>query len=296
MFKKGKLLIEQKVSTEGDDYLSCTLKSFDTNDYYMNIFKENYYNSDSQLYEKALSLNGQSVMVEFFSLSRFKINDPIDINIVEELGQDIDRESLKNTFREQLKSFEISSYKNFLNNIFRRSDVSIKFWDAPASEKDGYCYKGGLLHKTVNLLDMIDSLSHYLVSNIDFNIELLKLLAITTHIGKVNAYEFNMNTIERSIDGRHFSDKELSTQLICEELNKENTLTPDEKNIILHSALREDTIKGRSDVAKRKETMVLTTFNYLDDMISSFVILKQNKLNEEQFMTFNNQELFTGDL
>ena len=296
MFKKGKLILEQRVTTTGDDFLSCTLKSFDTNDYYMNIFKENEYNADSILYEKALSLNGQSVMVEFLSLSRFKMNDPIDINPVNELGSDIDIEEYKNIFRNQLKSFEISSYKNFLNNIFKRSDVSTKFWDAPASEKDGYCYKGGLLHKTVNLLNMIDSLSHYLLENIEFNIELLKVLAITTHIGKINAYEFNMNTIERSIDGKNFSDKELSTHLVIEELSKENSLTPDEKNIIIHSALREDTIKGRSDVAKRKETMVLTTFNYLDDMISSFVILKKNKLNEEQFMTFNNQELYTGDL
>ena len=30
MIKKGKLVLEQKVTVEGDDYLKCTLKSFDS--------------------------------------------------------------------------------------------------------------------------------------------------------------------------------------------------------------------------------------------------------------------------
>lgn len=296
MLKKGKLVIEQKTTTDGDDFLSCTLKSFDTNDYYMNIFKENHYNSDSKLYEKTLSLNGKYVLVDFISLSRFKMNDPIDVTEINETGVDISIKEYKSLLRSQLKNFQTSEYRAFANNLFNRSDVATKFFESPASERDGYSYKGGLLHKTVNLLNMIDSLSHYLLENVDFNIELLKLLAITTHIGKINAYEINDNVIERTSLGKHFSDKELGAQMLAEELSKENNLSPEERNIILHTALREDTIRGRSDTAKTKETMVMTTFNYLDEMISSFVILKQNKLNDEQFMMFNNQELYTGNL
>ena len=143
---------------------------------------------------------------------------------------------------------------------------------------------------------MIDSLSEYLLDNIDFNIELLKVLAITNSIGKVNAYEFIDNVIERTTYGKYFSDRDLSGQILMEELAKHQDIKKKKKNVILHTALKEDTLRGKTDSAKIKETMVITSFNYLDDMISSFVILKQNKLNDEQFMKFNNQELYTGNL
>lgn len=296
MLRKGKLELEQKVTVEGDDYLRCTLKSFDSNDYYMNIFKENCYQPDSKLYEKTLSLNGKYVVVEYMSLSNFTMNDPIDISETEDVGLNINIKAYKDALRLQMKNIKTKAYKDLLKDIFSRNDVSTKFFESPASERDGYCYKGGLLHKTVNLLNMIDALSEYLLENIDFNIELLKVLAITNSIGKINAYEFVDNTIEKTSAGKHFNDKELSAQILMEELPKHTDISPEEKNIILHTALKDDTIRGRSDTAKIKETMVITSFNYLDEMISSFVMLKQNKLNDEQFMKFNKQELYTGNL
>lgn len=296
MFKKGKLVLEQKVTVDGDDYLKCTLKSFDSNDYYMNIFKKNCYQPDSQLYEKTLSLNGKYVVVEYMSLSNFTMNEPIDVTETEDVGVNLNINAYKDDLRIQMKNIKTKAYKDLLNKLFSRNDVSTKFFNAPASERGAYSYKGGLLHKTVNLLNMIDSLSEYLLDNIDFNIELLKVLAITNSIGKVNAYEFIDNVIERTTYGKHFSDRDLSGQILMEELAKHQDITPEEKNIILHTALKEDTLRGKTDSAKIKETMVITSFNYLDDMISSFVILKQNKLNDEQFMKFNNQELYTGNL
>lgn len=296
MLRKGKLELEQKVTVEGDDYLRCTLKSFDTNDYYMNIFKENCYQPDSKLYEKTLALNGKYVIVEYVSLSNFTMNDPIDITETEDVGLNINIKAYKDDLRIQMKTIKNKAYKDLLKEIFSRNDVSTKFSEAPASEREGYSYKGGLLHKTVNLLNMIDALSEYLLENIDFNIELLKVLAITNSIGKINAYEFIDDVIQKTSLGKHFSDKELTAQILMEELSKPLNLSPEEKNIILHTAFKEDTIRGRSDTAKIKETMVITTFNYLDEMISSFVILKQNKLNDEQFMKFNKQELYTGNL
>ena len=296
MFKKGKLILEQRVTVDGNDYLRCTLKSFDTNDYYMNIFKENQYQPDSKLYEKALALNGKYVLVEYMSLSNFTMNDPIEVSETEGVGVNINTNTLKDSLRGQIKNLETKEYKVFINEIFSRNDVSTKFFECPASEREGYSYKGGLLHKTVNMLTMIDCLTEYLLESIDFNIELLKVLAITNSIGKVNAYDIVDNVVERTALGKHFNDKELSAQLLTEELLKHNNLSPEEKNIILHTALRDDTIKGRSNTAKTKETMIITSFNYIDDMISSFVILKQNKLNDERFMTFNKQELYTGNL
>lgn len=296
MLRKGKLELEQKVTVDGDDYLRCTLKSFDSNDYYMNIFKENCYNADSQLYEKTLALNGKYVIVEYVSLTNFTMNDPLNITETTDIGITINTKEYKESLKLHMKNMQNKTYKTLLCDIFSRNDVSTKFFEAPASERDGYSYKGGLLHKTINLLNIIDALSEYLLENIDFNIELLKVLAITNSIGKVNAYEFIDNVIEKTSLGKHFNDKELSAQILMEELPKYDTLSPEEKNIILHTALKDDTIKGRSDSAKIKETMVITTFNYLDDMISSFVILKQNKLNNEQFMKFNRQELYTGNL
>lgn len=296
MFKKGKLIFEQRATVEGDDYLKCTLKSFDTNNYYMNIFKENHYQSDSKLYEKVLSLNGKYVLVEYISLSNFTMNDIIDVTQTSDVGINIDIKGYKDNLRAQIKSIKTKAYREFVTEMFTRDDVSTKFFNAPASDRDAYSYKGGLLHKTVNLLIMIDSLSEYLLENIDFNIEFLKVLAITNSIGKINAYEFIDNVIEKTCVGKHFSDKELSAQILLEELPKHENISPEEKNIILHTAFRDDTVKGKSDTAKTKETMLITSLNYLDDMVSSFVILKQNKLNNEQFMKFNKQELYTGNL
>ena len=210
MLRKGKLELKQEVTVEGDDYLKCTLKSFDSNDYYMNIFKENCYQSDRKLYEKALSLKGKYVIVEYMSLSNFTMNDPIEISETDDAGLNINIKGYKDDLRTQMKNIKTKVYKDLLKDIFSRNDVSTKFFDAPASERGGYSYKGGLLHKTVNLLNMIDSLSEYLLENIDFNIELLKVLAITNSIGKLNAYEFIDGVIEKTSLGRHFSDKELS--------------------------------------------------------------------------------------
>ena len=296
MFKKGKLELEQKVTVEGDDYLKCTLKSFDSNDYYMNIFKKNCYQPDSKLYEKTLALNGKYVSVEYISLTNFTMNEPIDICETEDIGLNLDIKAYKDDLRIQMKNIKTKAYKELLKELFSRYDVSTKFTDAPASERGAYAYKGGLLHKTVNLLNMIDSFSEYLLDNIYLDIELLKILAITNSIGKINAYEFVDNVIEKTPAGKHFSDRELSAQILMEELAKQQCISLEEKNIILHTALKEDTMWGRSDSAKIKETMIITSFNYLDNLISSFVMLKQNKLNDEQFMIFNNQELYTGNL
>lgn len=296
MLTKGKLVLEQKVTVDGDDYLKCVIQSFDSNKYYMNIFKQNSYNEDSVLYDTTLSLNGKYVIVEHVSLSNFTINEVINITETEDCGVNIDKEVYKSALREQLKSFKTHAFKSFINGIFSRNDVSTKFFNAPASELGPYCYNGGLLHKTVNLLNMIDSLSEYLLENIDFNIELLKVLAITSSIGKVNAYEFEENIVKRTYLGEHFSDKELSAQIIMEELPKQEEMSPEEKNIILHTAFKEDTLKGKSDSAKIKETMIITSLNYMDEMVSSFALLKQNRLNEEMFMKFNNQKLYTGNL
>lgn len=296
MIKKGKLVLEQKVTVDGDDYLKCTLKSFDSNDYYMNIFKKNCYQPDSVLYESALALNGKYVTVEYVALNNFTMSEPISVTETEDIGLNINIDAYKDDLRIQMKHIKTKAYKELLKELFSRNDVSTKFSEAPASERGAYSYKGGLLHKTVNLLNMIDSLSEYLLDNIDFNIEFLKILAITNSVGKINAYEFVDNVIERTTLGKHFSDRELSAQILMEELSKHRDISPEEKNIILHTALKEDTLRGKSDSAKIKETMVITSFNYLDDMVSSFVILKQNKLNDEQFMRFNNQELYTGNL
>lgn len=296
MIKKGKLMLEQKVTVDGDDYLKCTLKSFDSNDYYMNIFKKNCYQPDSQLYESALALNGKYVTVEYVSLNNFTMNEPISVTETEDIGLNINIDAYKDDLRIQMKNIKTKAYKELLKELFSRDDVSTKFSVAPVSEIGPYSYKGGLLHKTVNLLNMIDSLSEYLLDNIDFNIELLKILAITNSVGKINAYEFVDNVIERTILGKHFSDRELSAQILIQEVSKHKDITSEEKNIILHTALKEDTLKGKSDSAKIKETMLITSFNYLDDMVSSFVMLRQNRLNDEQFMRFNNQELYTGNL
>lgn len=296
MLTKGKLIVEQKITVDGNDYLSCTVKCFDSNDYYMNIFKEGYYQIDSKLYEKALALNGKYILVEYMALSNFTMKEPLEITEIQELGVDIDIDEYRKILKTQMKNIKTQHYKKLLASIFSRNDVQLKFATSPASETGAYAYKGGLLHKTVNLLNIIDSLEGYLLSTIDFDIELLKILAITTSVGKINAYEFIDNVIARTSAGKHFNDKELSAQILIEELQNLPELSLEEKNILIHTALKKDTIAGKSDTAKIKETMVITSFNYLDDMISSFATLKRNKLNNEQFMRFNNQELYTGNL
>lgn len=296
MLTKGKLIVEQKITVDGNDYLSCTVKCFDSNDYYMNIFKEGYYQIDSKLYEKALALNGKYILVEYMALSNFTMKEPLEITEIQELGVDIDIDEYRKILKTQMKNIKTQHYKKLLASIFSRNDVQLKFATSPASETGAYAYKGGLLHKTVNLLNIIDSLEEYLLSTIDFDIELLKILAITTSVGKINAYEFIDNVITRTSAGKHFNDKELSAQILIEELQNLPELSLEEKNILIHTALKKDTIAGKSDTAKIKETMVITSFNYLDDMISSFATLKRNKLNNEQFMRFNNQELYTGNL
>lgn len=296
MQKKGKLEFKQGVGRDGNDFIDCQLKSFDTNTYYFKVFKENYYQADSELYEKTLALNNKNVLVDFERITKYQFENVLTIQEVESDDNVIDIQHYKNELKNQIKSIKTKTYRDFINDVFLRNDVSLKFFTSPASETETFAYRGGLLQKTVNSLIMIDYLSEFMLENVNLNIEFLKVLAITTSIGAINAYEFIENSITRTPLGMHFSDKELSLQILMDILPKHENLSLEEKNMLLHTALNEDTIKGKSDGAKIMQTLILNWIRYGNDLFAFLILMKQNRLNDEEFMKLFKNTLYVGNL
>lgn len=297
MLVRGKILVEKDVTSDGDSFLKCKLEGFGGNIYYLNVFKQNTYVENDNIYNDVEKLNGKYVIIECARVDKWIIKNIEGIKEDEDALMKIDIEQYKGYLREHLNSFETKAYKQFVNNLFKRVDVSSKFFKSPASDSRGYSYEGGLLEHVVNLCNLIDSQIPYLSRTLkNTNVELLKLLAFVHQIGCVNAYDVVDNSISRTLELECYGEEHLTGIIISEELAKAKGLTEEEKMIIQHTCISSDTVYGKSKLAKVPETMLFTSYNYQDYLIADLKMLKHNRLNEEDFMKLNGSNIYTRSL
>ena len=281
---RGKYSFEEKISREGELYLSGKIEVFDKSMYYLNIFKQSKYTQDDSLYEKAKLLNNKNVVIAYRDFTRYSINDIADINETDEISPKVDIEAYKATLKKHLLAF-------------KRVDVNTKFFKAPYSTIGAFAIEGGLLQHTVDKMELIDALSGFIQNYINVDTEFLKLIALINDAGRLNVFEMVNGVAERTFEGNFIDESSMTYKMVSECLaSADFKLTEVEKFTILHSCINDDTLKNRTSTCKTKESMILTSVKYFSEMVNNLLLLKFNNLNNSDFIDLFGKSIYTKGL
>lgn len=294
---RGRYNFEEKISREGELYLSGKLEIFDKSIYYLQIFKNSKYTTDNSVYEKAKLLNNKNVIITYKDFTRYNIRDVIDIVETDEISPKVDIEKYKDSLRNHVKSIKKAPYSAFAVAFMKRVDVKTRFFTAPYSEIGGFAIEGGLLQHTVDKLDLIDSLEGFILKYIKVDIDFLKLIALISEAGRLNIYEMKNGIVERTFEGKFIDEKSMTYKMVNECLSSVDfPFTEDEKYILLHSCVTDDSLKNTTTSCKTKESMILTSIKYFSELINNLLLLKFNNLNNSDFMELYGKSVFTKNL
>ena len=72
--------------------------------------------------------------------------------------------------------------------------------------------------------------------------------------------------------------------------------TEDEKFIILHSCINDDSLRSGTTTCKSKESMILTSVKYISELINNLLLLKFNNLNNADFMDLFGKSVYVKTL
>lgn len=294
---RGKYSFEEKISREGEFYLSGKLEIFDKSTYYLQIFRNSKYTQDNNVYDKAKLLNNKHVVITYKDFTRYNIRDVVDIVETNEISPSIDIEEYKEKLREHLKSIKNKSYSAFAKTFMKRVDVKSRFFTAPFSDNGGFALEGGLLQHTVDKLDFIDSIKDFILKYVNVDIDFLKLIALISEAGRLNIYELKDGVVTKTFEGKFIDEKSMSYKMVSECLaSADFALSEDEKYILLHSCINDDSLRNSTDSCKTKESMILTSVKYFVELINNLLLLKFNNLNNSEFMELYGKTIFTKNI
>lgn len=296
-YMRGKYTFEEKVSREGEIFLSGKLEIFDKSVYYLNIFKQSKYTVDDSVFDKAKILNNKNVIISYKDISKYSIRDVVDIQQTDEISPKVDIESYKDVLRTHVASIQNPSYSAFAKAFMKRIDVKTNFFKAPYSEIGGFAIEGGLLQHTVDKMEIIDSLSGFMLNYINVDIDFLKLIALISEAGRVNVYEMQDGVAVKTFEGNFIDEKSMSYKMVSECLaSADFKLSEDEKFILLHSCINDDSLRNSTDTSKSKESMILTSVKYFSELINNLLLLKFNNLNKSDFMDLFGKSVYVKTL
>ena len=294
---RGRYTFEEKISREGELFLAGKIQIFDGSIYYINIFRRSKYEKDDTLYDKAKLLNNKNVIISYTDFTRFSINGTVDIVETDEISPKIDIEEYKAILKKHLKGFKNPSYIAFSNCFFRRVDVSTNFFKAPYSTTGAFSIEGGLLQHTVDKMEIIDSLSNYILNYINVDIEFLKLIALINEAGRLNVFEMNEGVAVKTFEGNFIDESSMTYKMVSETLaSNDFKFTESEKFLILHCCINDDTLRNNTSTCKTKESMILTSVKYFSEMINNLLLLKFNNLNNGDFIDLFGKSTYTKNL
>lgn len=294
---RGRYRFEDKISREGEPYLSGQLEIFDKTIYYMHIFKGSKYTQDDSVYEKAKNLNNKNVIVTYKDFAKFAIRDVVDIVETDEISPKVDIEAYKDVLRKHVSSIKNPSYAAFARAFMKRVDVKTKFFTAPYSEVGGFAIEGGLLQHTVDKMELIDSLTSFILTYINVDIDFLKLIALIGDAGRLNVYEMKDRVAVKTYEGNFIDEKNMTYKMVSECLaSADFKFTEDEKYLILHSCVSDDSLRNTTGICKSKESMILTSIKYFSELINNLLLLKFNNLNNSEFMELFGKSVFVKNL
>lgn len=214
----------------------------------------------------------------------------------------IDKNILIQELREEYSKIKHGSISELLGNIFKRDDIKDILFKAPASDKFGYSHEYGLLSHMVRLIRLCNSVSDVFNSwslyaddcGTKLNVDLLKACAILHDIGKVKAYEFVGNKIQKTVEGNLFECEYLGMKIICEELNKV-AFDMDDKILIEHAitSQRNRFTDESLNIAKTKEAIAFHYIEKLDMEMANFEYIERINTAHDDFVNLIGKSLYT---
>ncbi len=217
----------------------------------------------------------------------------------------VDVQGLKDKLREKISEINHPGVKELIINIFKREDVSNKFFTAPATEKSAYSFESALLAHSVRLLYLTDAVA-LVFNNWTFNrdgfttklnIDLLKCCSIVHDIGKITAYQMDESgKVIKTKEGELFQDSYLTAKIIMEEIDKVDLL-PNEKMLLEHAltSSKDKLAYGALNVPRTREAIAFHLIERLDGQMANFEFMERASLSSDEFVKLFEKTYFLGE-
>lgn len=219
----------------------------------------------------------------------------------------VDIESLKNELRTIISNMGNEDLKSIAFELCKDKALLESLFTAPATEKSAYSFKGGLLAHIVRVCKSAIALSEvYNAWNFNkggFNealdTDLLIVCALLHDIGKVYAYEFNGETVQKTFKGELLEDSYISATILREILDK-CSLSDEQKILIEHAVTSsKGTLSfGALNTPRTKEANVFHCLERIDSMMGNFEYMQRvslgnefQKLHEKQYCLVNFEDM-----
>ncbi|MFF2531478.1 metal-dependent phosphohydrolase [Brevibacillus sp. NPDC058079] len=236
---------------------------------------------------------GQYINVEIRS---FEIVEKKEVGL-------IDVDGLKAELRDALSGLKDEKLKKLIKAVFSRPDMNEAYFKAPATMMSGYSFEGGVLAFVVRSIRLIKSVaavfnewnhnSDHFVTKI--NEDFLTAACILEPIGRVRAYKFNGNRVEKTVEGELFEASYLTMKIFFEEVEKIEF--PDEQRLILEHVL--GSAMGRSDwgalhIPRSREAVAFNIILNLNLQMGHFEFLDRSADATDQFVKLFQKTMFLG--
>jgi 3'-5' exoribonuclease len=257
------------------------------------------YEEYKKLGENALiEANLEFIKTNSAGYDEFKIHD-FTLKKRPSLTDCVEIERLKSELRQILSSIENKELKSIAYSLCKNKELLEKLFLAPATEKSAYSFRGGLLAHIVRTCKSVEAIAS-VYNNWDFNKggfnegldkDLLIICAILHDVGKIDYYEFNGDTVQKTFKGELLEDSYMSAIILRDVLNN-SKLTEEQKVLIEHAVISaKGTLNfGALTTPRTKEANVFHMLERIDSMMGNFEYMKRvslgddfQKLHEKQY-------------
>lgn len=239
-------------------------------------------NSLTEVEIEYLGVNGSGY--DEYKLHNITVKDEVSLTDCVEI------EKLKTELKNILKTMKNKSLKEVAFKLCSNKEILEKLFNAPASEKSGYSFKGGLLAHVVRLCKSAIALSE--VYNLwDFNkggfnegldTDLLIVCSLLHDIGKIKYYEINDGDVEKTFEGELFESSYLTVG-IMKDILSQCELTDEQKVLIEHAitSSKGSLSFGALNTPRTKEANVFHCLERIDTMMANFEYMQRISINGE---------------
>lgn len=219
----------------------------------------------------------------------------------------VEIERLKNELKTIISNMQNKDLRNVAFTLCKDKELLEALFLAPATEKSAYSFKGGLLAHIVRVSKTAIALSE-VYNAWDFNkggfnegldTDLLVLCALLHDIGKIKAYEFNGEMVQKTFEGELLEDSYISSKILADLFTK-CELSNEQKLLIEHAVTSsKGTLSfGALNTPRTKEANVFHSLERIDSMMGNFEYMQRvslggefQKLHEKQYCLVNFEDM-----
>lgn len=267
--------------------------------------KVNVWESNPKYAEyKALGRNALvEAKIEFIKTSVEGYDEYVIHNITKKerasLTDCVEIDKLKNELRNIITNMKSEPLKNVAFTLCQDKTLLEQLFNAPATEKSAYSFKGGLLAHIVRVSKMGIALGEVYNAwnfnkggfNETLDADLLIVCALLHDIGKVKSYTINNEMVEKTFEGELLEDSYISAKILKDILDK-CELSQEQKVLIEHAVTSsKGTLSfGALNTPRTKEANVFHCIERIDSMMGNFEYMQRlsvgnefQKLNDKQY-------------